>query len=58
MAARGWTRRILDRRSNLINDQPNRAVSAKGPLDAAQERHFIDDPMSHMRGAYHHSEVT
>ena len=28
MAARGWARLILDRRRDLINDRPNRAIAA------------------------------
>ncbi len=57
MVARCWARLIFDRRRDLINDHHNRAAAAEAPLDAAQERHYFDNPRNHMRGAYHHSEA-
>ncbi len=57
MAARGWARFILDRCRNLINDRRNRATAAKAPLDGAQERYHFDNPTTHTRGAYQHSEA-
>jgi hypothetical protein len=57
MAAREWTRLILDRRRDLINDRPNRATAAETPLDEAQERYHVDNPATHTRGAYQHGEA-
>ena len=56
-AARGWAGLILDRRRNLISDRPYRAIAAEAPLDGAHERYHFDNPTTHTRGAYHHSEV-
>ncbi len=58
MVACGWASVfILDRRRDLTDDRPNHAAAAEAPLNAAQERHYIDNPRNHMRGAYHHSEA-
>ena len=57
MAARGWARLILDRRRDLVDDQPSRAAAAAAPLDEAQERHYFDNPISHSRGAFYHGEA-
>jgi hypothetical protein len=57
MAARGWARLILDRRRDLIKDRPNCATAAEAPLDEAQERYHFDNPTTHTRGAYQHSEA-
>ena len=57
IAVRRWTRLILDRRRDLINDRPNRATAAEAPLYGAQERYHFDNPTTHTRGAYHHGEA-
>ncbi len=57
VAARGWARRILDRRHDLIDDRPNRATAAEAPLDEAHERCHFDNPTTHTRGAYQHGEA-
>ena len=57
MAARGWARLILDRRCDLIDDRPNRAIAAEAPLDGAQEHCHFDNPTTHTRGAYHQREA-
>ncbi len=57
MAARGWTRLLLNRRRDLINKRPNCASAAEAPLDEAQERYHFDNPTAHTHGAYKHSEA-
>ena len=57
MAARGWARLVLDRRRDLINDRPNRAAAAEATLNGAHERHHIDNPQNHTRGAFYLSEA-
>ncbi len=58
MAARGWARRNLDRRHDLINDRPNRAAAVEAPLDGAQEQHNFDDTANLTHGACYHGEAT
>ena len=58
MAAHGWTRLILDRHRDLVNDRPSRGDAAECPLERAQERHHFDNPTSHLRGAFHHRSVS
>lgn len=54
--ARGWARLILDRRRvpsltiALLQQNPP-------PDEDSQERHDLDQPTSHSRGAFHHGEA-